>query len=252
MPQQIKILIACHRPYPVPDESCYLPTEAGAALHAEPIAGFTPDNTGDNISQKNKNFCELTALYWAWKNLETEVLGLVHYRRYFAKRRFSRQIAAEEDFQKALDKAPVVLPLKRHYWIETNYSQYIHAHHEQDLAVVRAVLAERFPEYLPAYDSVMKKRSGHRFNLFVMRRDFLDAYCGWLFPVLFDVEERLDISDYDAYNSRVFGFLAERLMDVWIEANCVPYTELPVMCTENQHWVRKGTAFIKRKITYKR
>lgn len=75
MPQQIKILIACHRPYPVPGEACYLPTEVGAALHVEPIPGFTPDNTGDNISQKNKSYCELTALYWAWKNLDAEAVG---------------------------------------------------------------------------------------------------------------------------------------------------------------------------------
>ena len=88
--------------------------------------------------------------------------------------------------------------------------------------------------------------------MFVMRREFLDAYCAWLFPVLLDVEERLDISGYDAYNSRVFGFLSERLLDVWIVTNRVPYTELPVLCTESQHWLKKGTAFIKRKITYRK
>ena len=79
MPQLTRILIACHRPYPIPQNSCYLPVEVGAALHTEPIPGTVPDNTGDNISHKNKNYCELTALYWAWKNLEAEAVGLVHY-----------------------------------------------------------------------------------------------------------------------------------------------------------------------------
>lgn len=250
MPQQIRILIACHRPYPVPDNSCYLPVEVGAALHTKPIPGFAADDTGDNISRKNKNYCELTALYWAWKNLEAENIGLVHYRRYFAKpkRGFSGRIADETDFLEALQKVPVILPVKRHYWIETNYSQYVHAHHEQDLTVTREVLADRCPEYLPAYKREMEKRSGHRFNMFVMRADFFSAYCEWLFPILFEVEKRLDISDYDDYNSRVFGFVAERLLDVWIETNHVNYTEMPVKNTESQHWLRKGTAFVMRKL----
>ncbi len=249
MPTDIKILIACHRQYPVPGEPCYLPTEVGAALHAQRIEGFTPDDTGDNISAKNPGYCELTALYWAWKNLDAEAVGLVHYRRYFAKRLFSKQIACREDFLSALDRTPVILPMKRRYWIETNYSQYIHAHHRQDLTVTRCVLAELCPDFLPAYDREMDKRSGHRFNMFVMRRDLLDAYCSWLFPILFEVENRLDISGYDAYNRRVFGFVAERLLDVWIATEHVPYTEMPVMCTESQHWLKKGSRFILRKLT---
>ena len=188
MPQLTRILIACHRPYPIPQNSCYLPVEVGAALHTEPIPGTVPDNTGDNISHKNKNYCELTALYWAWKNLEAEAVGLVHYRRYFAKRGIPRRIADETDFQEALQKAPVILPAKRHYWIETNYSQYIHAHHEQDLAITREVLAECCPDYLPTYEREMAKRSGHRFNMFVMRSDCFRDYCKWLFPILFEIE----------------------------------------------------------------
>lgn len=248
MPQLTRILIACHRPYPIPQNSCYLPVEVGAALHTEPIPGTVPDNTGDNISHKNKNYCELTALYWAWKNLEAEAVGLVHYRRYFAKRGIPRRIADEADFREALQKAPVILPVKRHYWIETNYSQYIHAHHEQDLAITREVLMDRCPEYLVAYDREMKKRSGHRFNMLVMRSDCFRDYCKWLFPLLFEIEKRLDISAYDDYNSRVFGFIAERLLDVWIETNQINYTEMPVKNMENQHWLRKGTAFVMRKL----
>ena len=174
-------------------------------------------------------------------------MGLVHYRRYFAKRLFSKQPAGEADFQEALDRVPVILPKKRHYWIETNYSQYIHAHHAQDLEATRSVLAERCPEYLSAYDSEMHKRSGHRFNMFVMRRREFDAWCAWLFPILFEIEHRLDISAYDAYNARVFGFIAERLLDVWIKTNRVPYAEMPVLNTESQHWIRKGTNFVMRK-----
>ncbi len=251
MPLDIKILIACHKSYPLPGDACYLPVEVGASLHDQPLPGFTADNTGDNISNKNKSYCELTALYWAWKNLDTDVIGLVHYRRYFASPGIPKRIAGEADFLRALEKAPVILPVKRHYWIETNYSQYVHAHHEQDLTVTRAVLQERCPEYLPAYDREMQKRSGHRFNMFVMRWDLFEGYCKWLFPILFEIEKRLDISGYDAYNARVFGFLAERLMDVWIETKRVPYTELPVLNTESQHWLRKWTTFLLRKLGYK-
>ena len=246
--KQIRILAACHKPYPVPGEAFCLPVEVGAALHDKPIPGFTPDNTGENISEKNTNYCELTALYWAWKNLDADAVGLVHYRRYFAKGRLSKQIADEADFRKALEKAPVILPVKRHYWIETNYSQYIHAHHEQDLTVTRQVLAERCPEYLAVYDREMAKRSGHRFNMLVMQKDRFDAYCAWLFSVLFEIENRLDISGYDAYSARVFGFIAERLLDVWIGTNHVPYTEMPVMNTESQRWLRKGARFVMRKL----
>ena len=252
MPQRIKILIACHRPYPVPDEPCYLPVEVGAALHTQPIPGFTPDNTGDNISAKNKNYCELTALYWAWKNLDADFIGLVHYRRYFSNgkllKRKEARILSEVEFQRELARSDILLPRPRNYWIETNYSQYAHAHHATDLDTTREILQERYPAYVKAFDASMQRRVGHRFNMFVMSHEKLHAWCTWLFDVLFELEKRLDISGYDAYNARVFGFVAERLLDVWIETNGYRYRELPVLNTESQHWLRKGASFVLRKI----
>ena len=141
----------------------------------------------------------------------------------------------------------ILLPKKRHYWIETNYSQYVHAHHQQDLDVTRAILSESWKAYLPAFDEVMRRRSGHRFNMFVMQKELAQRYCTWLFAVLFELERRLDISSYNANDARVFGFVAERLLDVWLLQEGLPYRELPVLCTEPVNWLKKGAAFLHRK-----
>ena len=178
----------------------------------------------------------------------------MHYRRYFSNgklwKRKEARIISEGELQKKLDKCDILLPRPRNYWIETNYSQYAHAHHAIDLDTTREILQERYPAYLKAFDASMKRTVGHRFNMFVMSREKLNAYCKWLFDVLFELEKRLDTSSYDAYNARVFGFVAERLLDVWIETRRVPYTEMPVLNTESQHWIRKGTRFVLRKFGY--
>lgn len=246
----IRIVVATHKEYPMPEDSIYLPVQVGRA--ASPKLPYTGDDTGPNISEKNPNFCELTGLYWAWKNLEGEYIGLCHYRRYFGERNSPfiparQRILRAEKAAACLESVPILLPRKRDYFIETNYSQYVHAHHAEDLEETKRILKEKHAEYLPAYDVCMKKTSGHRFNMFVMRRDLLDEYCAWLFDVLFELERRLDIRDYSPYDQRIFGFVAERLLDVWIEKNRHPYTELPVVNTESQHWLKKGTRFLLRK-----
>lgn len=102
----IKILVAAHKKYWMPDDSVYLPIQVGAALHS--ALGYVPDNTGYNISDKNPNYCELTALYWAWKNLECEYIGLCHYRRYFGHTGLFKGCRKEEErhiFQGGLRKS---------------------------------------------------------------------------------------------------------------------------------------------------
>lgn len=248
----LRVLIACHKPCARPDDPCYLPVAVGAALRAEPIPGCVPDNTGDNISAKNRNYCELTALYWAWKNLEADYIGLVHYRRYFSGGKLWQakrvRILSEDGFRRQLEACDILLPRPRNYWIETNYSQYAHAHHAVDLDTTREILRERHPEYVKAFDASMRRTVGHRFNMLVMSREKLDAYCAWLFDILFALEARLDISAYSPYDARVFGFVAERLLDVWLETNGYAYRELPYVFMEKQNWLKKGGAFLMRKI----
>ena len=126
--------------------------------------------------------------------------------------------------------------------------QYVHAHHAEDLDTTRAILAEKYPAYLPAFDRVTACSAGHRFNMFVMRKRYFDRWCAFLFDVLFELEQRLDISGYSPYDARVFGFVGERLLDVWLRTNRVRYRDLPYVFMERQNWLTKGGRFVLRKL----
>lgn len=246
-PRNIRVVVAAHKPYRMPEDPVYLPVQVGAA-GKEPL-GFTRDDTGDNISARNASFCELTGLYWAWRNLSADAVGLVHYRRHF---KGAHGIATGAELARLLAGHDVVLPRARNYFIESTYSQYVHAHHACDLDVTRKILEERHPAYVAAFDAVMKSTKGHRFNMFVMRRDAFDAYCAWLFDVLFELERRLDVSAYSAYDARVFGFVGERLLDVWLRVRGATCVELPVLHLESQKWVAKAFRFLWRKFAPRR
>ena len=246
----IKIIVATHKEYWMPSDSMYLPLHVGREGKAD--LGYNGDNTGDNISLKNPNYCELTGLYWAWKNLKADYIGLVHYRRHFSNSRIfegkKKKVISQVDLEPKLRKSPILVPVPRQYWIETNYSQYSHAHHAVDLDITREIILERYPSYLYAFDTCMKRTIGHRFNMFIMQYNFLDSYCAWLFDILFELETRLDLSNYSQNDSRVFGFVGERLLDIWLDANGYQYKEIPYVFLENQHWLKKGYAFLSRKI----
>ncbi len=245
----LSIYIAMHKPYRAPEDPAYVPIQVGAAGKK----GFLPcrDDLGENISEKNPAYCELTAVYWMWKHAQSDILGLAHYRRHFASRNARdpwQRILSGAEAESLLEEADVLVPKKRHYVIETNYSQYAHAHYEKDLLLTRKAIEDRCPAYLPAFDTVMKQRSGHRFNMFVMRKPLFDRYCGWLFPLLFHLEEQIDTTDYSPYDRRVMGFLAERLLDVFLLAENLTCREVKVVNLEGENWIKKGTAFCLRKL----
>lgn len=249
----IKIIVATHKPYWMPSDLVYVPIQVGAE-GKEKIDGLIPDNTGENISAKNSNYCELTGLYWAWKNLKCEYLGLAHYRRHFTVLQGTsdrRDVISLDQARSLFLDVDAILPKKRNYWIETNYQQYVHAHHKEDLDLTREILTEKYPEYIPAYDTSMKRTNGHRFNMFIMKKELCDRYCSWLFDILFELEKRLDISDYSTNDQRVFGFVSERLLDVWLETNQIKYRDIPYIFLEKENWMTKGINFILRKMNRK-
>ena len=247
----ISIIVATHKQYRMPDDPLYVPLLVGAERNNIDWKG-KKDNTGDNISEKNPHYCELTGLYWAWKNLDADYIGLVHYRRHFADGRWwkkkDERIITKPEVSSLLQDADILLPKPRHYWIETNFSQYVHAHHQEDLDLTRQIILDRYPQYLRAFDRTMQKRFGHRFNMLIMKKELLDQYCSWLFDVLAELEGILDISAYSKNDQRVFGFVGERLLDVWIETHGFGYKNIPYVFLEKQNWWIKGIRFIGRKI----
>ena len=247
---EIRIIVAAHKPYWMPEDPMYLPVHVGAA--GKESIGYQRDDEGENISEKNLHYCELTGLYWAWKNLKADYIGLAHYRRHFAAGKHfgdkKQRVVSRPELEQKLKDTDILLPTPRNYWIETNYSQYAHAHHAIDLDTTKQILTEKYPEYIRAWDESMKLTKGHRFNMFVMKKDKFDAYCRWLFDILFELENRLDISAYNPNDSRVFGFVSERLLDIWIETNGYQYRNMPYVFIESQNWIRKGSQFVIRKM----
>ncbi|MCS8571617.1 DUF4422 domain-containing protein [Pediococcus pentosaceus] len=247
---KIKVMVAAHKEFPMPEnKNLYLPVLVGATKNYKEGIDYQRDDVGENISLKNPNFNELTAVYWAWKNLDADAIGLVHYRRLFSKggKRELDNILNKEQIEQLLEEAPIVLPKKRKYYIESNYSHYVHAHPEEPLDVTRDVIAEKYPRYLNAFDQVMHKTSAHMFNMFIMKKKEFNQYSEWLFDVLFKVEDRIDISGYSVQDARVFGFLSERLMDVWIEANNKKYVEEKWIQLGERKIMLKALNLIKRK-----
>lgn len=242
---RIAIAVAAHKPYWMPDDSMYIPVQVGAKGRSD-IQGYVRDDQGKNISVLNSRYCELTALYWASHNIDADYIGIVHYRRHF-KGSGQRGILTQAEAVALLSRAPIVLPKKRNYFVETLASHYAHTFNQAHLDVLRAVIAESAPDYLETYDRHLRRRSGHMFNMMIMRSDLLSSYCNWLFPILYAVENRIDFSGMTSFESRLMGRLSELLVDVWIGHNHLPYIECPVKEMERTNWIKKGGSFLAAK-----
>ncbi|MCR4735962.1 MAG: DUF4422 domain-containing protein [Treponema sp.] len=255
----IKLLVAAHKLYQMPQDEIYFPLHVGAEGKSL-IPSFTPDNTGDNISIKNPYYCELTGLYWAWKNLDADYIGLCHYRRYFS---LAKHIPKNEDqkfklvlngsqLEELLKKTDVILPKKRNYYIETIYNHYKHTMYIEPLDITGQILAQKYPEYVKEFEGLKHTTSMHAFNMFIMKKEVLDQYCCWLFDILGEVEKRVDSSQYSDFHKRFFGRISERLLDVWIKTNKISYLEIPVIDMQNINWANKIKSFLVAKFTGKR
>ena len=169
------------------------------------------DNDGENISSKNKQFCELTALYWIWKHAAQDIIGLEHWRR-----RFLLPDNWIELFQK--NRIDVILPVPLCVMpsLEENYRGR-HVSEVWDRAM--KILEELHPEDAEPAERYFKEHNLYSpCNMMIARKDIMTKYCSWLFPVLLRLNEEIGNLD-DAYQNRYPGFLSERLLNYYLEAH---------------------------------
>lgn len=244
--------VISHKEYAFPQDPGYIPLQVGQAV--EPISSDAlRDSSGDNIAHLNSSFCELTAAYWIWKNSEVNIVGLAHYRRYFASSSSKlsvkgKSIASSYELSAMLQDSDVLVAKPRNYYITSIKSHYVHAHHQSDYTKLRDEISLQHPAYLADFDHVMGGTKISLYNMFVCKKSLIDEYFAWLFPILFALEKKIPYQDYDAYQKRVFGFMAERLFNVWLhhQRDRLKIKYLPVVNIDGENLLLKGIGLLKR------
>lgn len=230
----IKILVACHKVDPnIRQDDIYMPIQVGAAIHPELNLGFQKDNTGDNISEKNPYYCELTAIYWAWKNLkDVDYIGLCHYRRYFNFKKKGFFLDEQEQFdlkqyknlKKELiptiidNKVDVILPKSRSF-SDSIIKNHIQNNNYIDFSLMEKYILDNYPEYRSSLIKVFYHTNKvPQRNMFIMKWEWFDKYCNFLFNILFELEKYLKPSRYK-YFSRIYGFMGEIILPLFVYHN---------------------------------
>lgn len=212
----------------IPDD-LYLPLHVGRKGTSD--LGYPGDDTGVNISEKNSSYCELTGIYWVWKNVTCDIIGICHYRRFFTK---DEQLLDQAYIERTVREYPIIIPNSSCVKERSVVEQYKKIHYStKDLEICREVIAAKYPGYLAAFDYCMNSILLSVGNMWITKKEIYDRYCRWLFDILFEAEKRIDISGYDDYQKRVMGFLSERLFRVWLMMQPEKITEENVKLIES-------------------
>jgi hypothetical protein len=243
-----KILVCYYHPWKLPKENIFLPVQAGKAVSGFDL-GIQGDDTGDNISGKNAVFSEFTAWYWAWKNIKNiypdiEYIGLAHYRRFFALNRlfkkqelvYKQKIPVMKNYEKLirekLESHDIVLA-KQRVFEKSLLEQYAEKHYVEDYVCLKNIIHEICPEYDRSFSHIFRKNNKvSLYCIFIAGYGIFNNYFEWLFPILFEAEKRINISEYDSYQRRVLAFLSERLLDVYVYHNKLNVIYEPVYFIE--------------------
>lgn len=250
--KSIKIFLSYHRPTELLKNSIFEPIHVGRDIANTKLSKYDfdwmsvnmiGDNTGNNISSKNPNYCELTAQYWAWKNCQDDYIGFMHYRRHlnfnlnkkFQENKFGLIDAdylnnfylqkfglTENNIQRVVEKYDIVTVEPWDVTIvnsKNNYDHYASSDnklHIEDYNCALEILATKYPEYKTDIEIYNNSKLGYYTNIFVMSRSVFEEYCSWLFDILFEVEKRVDISKYDFQEARIFGYISEWLFGIYL------------------------------------
>lgn len=243
----IKILVSCHKETYIPDSDIYMPVHVGASCAPSPLPGMQPDDEGENISDRNFTFCELSAQYWAWKNLDADYIGLCHYRRFFcfdgAKHAANDHAQIEVDcltprtareyrlddtalLKERISACDMVVapewnvrgvptPLGSQNSVEDHMISY-GLIDKASLDMLREIVSEVQPSYRQILDDYLGGTQYIGYNCFVAKRAIFDRMCEFEFSILQEFDKRFDYANLTAAKRRICGYLGETIFSVFV------------------------------------
>ncbi len=233
----IKIFVCCHKKFNVLENPYLYPIQVGAYFNKS-IKGFINDFAGggvENISCKNKRYCELTAQYFVWKNVDADYYGFFHYRRYlsFSDKEYKTKITCEvvaknldDDFAQKFGYANLAKVVKDYDILlpQPSFAPFnIHSHYKlscmqdiRDLDFCIDYIKKNYPDMTKAAKKYLRQHRGYFCNMFIMKKEIFHSYCKWLFEILDAHEKFNDHENSDVQTYRVSGYLSERLLGIYI------------------------------------
>jgi hypothetical protein len=247
-----KIYVCCHKPYDSYRNDTLEPIQLGKAITKLDCKFNYADNTGRHISAKNPYFSELTAIFWIWKNNNADIIGLFHYRRMLnLKAKHTSFISTltkssaksfgldKKNIANMLTKYDVILPHHAIIAEKNLYNHYAKNHISTDLDLTLAIIKEKHPEMYSISNAVIYENTAIYFwNILIASKSFFNEYANWLFEILFELENRIgkNVICREIYQQRVYGFIAERLLTIYIEykkqVSAIKIKEVPLVFIE--------------------
>ena len=210
--KKVTILVACHKPDNAFKNDVYTPIHVGRAISKwkEEMADMIGGDTGDNISSKNPFYCELTAQYWAWKNLDCKYVGLCHYRRYFETE------ITEQNIEQILGNHADVMLAKPLVERQCMGNRLRIATCREDTEIFMRCLKRISPDMWENCLNFLNGNVCYPYNMFVMKKSEFDKFASWQFAVLGEMEKYVRLSGYTRMR-RVYGYMAEMMLPMWCQ-----------------------------------
>ena len=210
MSNQVKIFVVAHKPFGMPEGEALVPIHVGRAVSRlkDEMAGMIGDDTGENISEKNPSYCEMTAHYWIWKNVkDCDYVGVCHYRRYFG------IDITEKTVSEVMDNADVLM-VEPSWHLDSVYAYFAKFMGAENMTILWLVMRRRCPEYVETLEKICDGVKFHPFNMLLCRKSLFDEYAEWMFSILGECEKMVKPSPY-TNGRRALAYMAELLTGVY-------------------------------------
>lgn len=227
MKEQIKILVCCHKKSNWKTDDIHMPIHVGAN-NSQVHLDIQRDDDGDNISDKNPNYCELTGLYWGWKNLKHyNIIGICHYRRYFN--------ISKDEINYIINTQKYDFIVSKHRNRPYNIAnEIINQLTKEDFVILESVLKKKHPKDVKTIEKYFYICNSYNpYNMLICNNDVLNKYCNWLFGLLEELEKYIKLSGYSRLR-RIYGYFGEYLLTLYIQMNNLKAYEVETINTEEQ------------------